>query len=69
MDLDADKLVVLVQARPALYDYNMKDHSNKDVIDHLWDEVSKEMNATGKSKLFYLTIHYLRIEYPKAFRN
>lgn len=46
-----EKLVVLVQSRAALYDSNVKEHSNKDVVDHLWNEVSIEMNATGMSKL------------------
>lgn len=60
MDLDVDKLV-LVEARPALYDYNMKDLFNKDVIGHLWDEVLKEIYATGKTKFLNLTIHCLGI--------
>lgn len=61
MVLDVDTFV-LVEAKPVLYDYKMKDLFNKDVIGHLWDEVPKEMYATGKTKFLYLTIHCLVIE-------
>lgn len=47
MELDSDKLISLIQTRPAIYNFKMKDHHNKDIVDKLWDEIGKEMNASG----------------------
>lgn len=47
MDIDADRLLVLVEARPAIYNFNLKEHHNQDVINQLWNEIGQELNITG----------------------
>jgi len=47
MDIDADRLLVLVEARPAIYNFNLKEHCNQDVINQLWSEIGQELNITG----------------------
>jgi len=47
MDIDADRLLVLVEARPAIYNFNLKEHHNQDVINQLWSEIGQELNVTG----------------------
>lgn len=48
MDVDAEKIITLVEARPALYNFTFKEHHNRDVIDKLWLEISEEIGAEGK---------------------
>lgn len=48
MSIGTDKLLASVHARPALYEYRLADHHNNDVVDKLWQDVGKELNATGK---------------------
>ncbi|CAG2061438.1 unnamed protein product [Timema podura] len=45
MELDIDKHLVLVEARQELYDFTLKDHHNKVVIDRYWEYLTKEMNS------------------------
>lgn len=45
MEIDADKLIVLVEQRPSIYNYTLKDHHNKDRIEQLWEEVSNEIGG------------------------
>lgn len=47
-EIDINKLLVLVQARPPLYNMSIKDYHNKDVIEKLWEEIGQELNTTGK---------------------
>lgn len=47
MDIDADRLLVLVEARPAIYNFNLKDHHNQDVVNQMWSEIGQELNITG----------------------
>ena len=47
MEVDADKLVVLVHARPPIFDFTLKEHHNRDVTNKLWDEIGAELKATG----------------------
>lgn len=57
MEVDAEKLIVLIEARPPLYNYQLKDHHNRDLIESLWKEISEDMKASGKkniNKLDYL---------------
>lgn len=51
MEIDAEKLIVAVESRPALYNYQLKEYHVKDLIEKLWDEVGREVGATGKWRL------------------
>lgn len=48
MELDAEKLIVLVQERPPIYDYTSKEHHNRDIMDKLWQEIGVDMGAPGE---------------------
>lgn len=58
MDIDADRLLVLVEARPAIYNFNLKEHHNQDVVNQMWNEIGQELNIAGI--LFTLYITYFR---------
>ena len=51
MEVDAEKLIVLVEARLSIYNYTLKDHHNKDFINILWEEIAKEVGSTSKYNL------------------
>lgn len=48
MEVDADKLVFLVQARPVLYDCSSKEYHDSSLISKMWEEIGLEMNVPGK---------------------
>ncbi|XP_076030648.1 uncharacterized protein LOC143018936 [Oratosquilla oratoria] len=48
MEVDAEKLIVLVEARPSIYNYTLKDHHNKDIINMFWDEIATEVGSTSE---------------------
>lgn len=50
--VDPDQLLVLVEARPEIYNFTSKDHHNSDKVNKLWDEIGKEMNAPGMCNFF-----------------
>ena len=57
MEIDAEKLIVLVEQRPALYNYTLKEHHLKDLLEKCWDEVALEMGGcTGKRKLLFFVV-------------
>lgn len=61
--VDPDQLLVLVEARPDIYNFTSKDHHNAEKINKLWEEIGKEMNAQGTSSLFkYVVIQ--DVAYP-----
>ncbi|XP_068085103.1 uncharacterized protein [Anabrus simplex] len=63
MELDAEKLILLVGLRPAIFDYSMKEHRNQTITDMLWEEIANEMNASVaecKSKWNILRNSYAR---------
>ncbi|KAL1494908.1 hypothetical protein ABEB36_010420 [Hypothenemus hampei] len=45
MDVDIERLIILVQERPALYNIMMKDHHNRDLLEKLWEEISTEVGV------------------------
>lgn len=47
MAIDSNRLLVLVKARPAIYNSDLKEHHNQDVINRLWDEIGQELNTAG----------------------
>lgn len=55
MEVDAEKLIVLVEQRPAIFNYTMKDHHNKDLIEKLWEDVASEIGGVPSKLtcLFY----------------
>jgi hypothetical protein len=46
-NFDLEKLIILVQQRPSIYNYKDKQHSNRDVQEKLWNEISNIMKAPG----------------------
>ncbi|XP_069681169.1 uncharacterized protein [Periplaneta americana] len=46
MECDAEKLLVCIEKRPAIYNFNLKDHSNRGVVDKLWEDIAAEMDVT-----------------------
>ncbi|XP_076069193.1 uncharacterized protein LOC143041239 [Oratosquilla oratoria] len=48
MEVDAEKLIVLVEARPSIYNYTLKDHHNKEIINMFWDEIATEVGSTSE---------------------
>lgn len=51
MECNAEKLLVLVEQRPAIYNFKLKEHSNRTIIDKLWEEIATEMGHSGKHLL------------------
>jgi hypothetical protein len=45
MEIDAEKLIVLVEQRPSIYNCTRKDHHNKDLIEQFWEEVANEIGG------------------------
>lgn len=56
--VDVDKLLVLVQSRPEIYDMSRKEHHNQDFMSKVWNEVGRELNVPGKLHPFF----YCRIQ-------
>ena len=47
-DCEAEFLINLVKSKRAIYDSTMLEHSNRNVLEKLWDEIAQEMNKSGK---------------------
>jgi hypothetical protein len=45
--VDIDKLLVLVEARPEIYNISRKDHHNQDAIAKAWQLIGQAMNVPG----------------------
>jgi hypothetical protein len=45
MEVDAEKLIVLVEQRPSIYDYTLKNQHNKDLIKQLWEDVANFLQS------------------------
>ncbi|KAL1493625.1 hypothetical protein ABEB36_009325 [Hypothenemus hampei] len=45
MEIDTEKLIILIEQRPAIYNFTIKDHHNREIIDKLWGEVAQETGA------------------------
>ncbi|KAL1517853.1 hypothetical protein ABEB36_001561 [Hypothenemus hampei] len=45
MDVDVERLIILVQERPVLYNIMMKNHHNRDLLEKLWEEISTEVGV------------------------
>lgn len=52
MEVDAEQLLFAVEQRAAIYSPNLKDHSNKTIVDKLWQEVSDELKRPGKFNIY-----------------
>ena len=52
-----EKLILLVKDRPSVYDYSMKDHSNKQFIDNVWTGIGRAMGIEGKYLKIITTEH------------
>ena len=47
MDSNAEKLLVTVEESGPVYDFTMKEHSNQQMIDELWNEEAATLNLVG----------------------
>ncbi|XP_055916630.1 uncharacterized protein LOC129949288 isoform X2 [Eupeodes corollae] len=63
---DVEKLLVLIENRPPIYNFKLKEHSDKCIIDKLWMEIAKEMKTTAECKTKYTT---LRNSYARYLRE
>lgn len=45
LSLSDDDLLLAVQSRPAIYDKSLKDHSNRELLKKLWDDVARVTGA------------------------
>ncbi|XP_050317413.1 uncharacterized protein LOC126751299 [Bactrocera neohumeralis] len=75
MNIDAEKLVFLIEARSPIFNNKIKDHNNKLITEKLWEEIATEMNsevAACKNKWINLRnsySRYLREEKNKPSRS
>jgi hypothetical protein len=54
------RLVEVVERNPCLYDYNMKEYNNRDIVNATWERVATEMEDTGKPCYYYTSYFTLR---------
>lgn len=45
--VDIDRLLVLVQGNPAIYNSSLKEHHNVDIIAKIWNDIGNELNVPG----------------------
>ena len=57
--IDVDKLIVLVENRPIIYDITLVDHHNHDSINNCWAEISEELNVPGVYVTIIVTVFQL----------
>lgn len=46
--MDIDNLISAIFVRSPIWDKRNKNHSNRNVVEKCWKEISKEVNAEGK---------------------
>lgn len=46
-NIDLETLITLVQQRSTIYNYKDKQHSNRNVQEKLWTEISRILKAPG----------------------
>lgn len=52
-NLDVDKLIQDIAARPAIWDKNFNGRQNKGILEDLWEELAEQHNAPSKyNKIF-----------------
>lgn len=44
------RFVSLIEAKPCIYDHTRSDYSNRNIQDLAWEQIAKEVEATGKSQ-------------------
>ena len=42
------KLVEAIEKHPCLYNYNLKEYSNRDKVNAAWEKVAQEVESPGK---------------------
>jgi len=52
------KLVEAVKRNPCLYDYNLKEYNNRDIVNATWERVAAEMEDTGKHYYYYYISYF-----------
>ncbi|GFN77977.1 hypothetical protein PoB_000448300 [Plakobranchus ocellatus] len=45
--MDVERLISAVFERPCIWDMRRNDHSNRNVTDKAWKDISKELNVEG----------------------
>lgn len=67
MEIDAERLIALVALRPAIFDYTLKHHADRNVVRKLWDEVAVELKCSvNECKQKWTS---LRNTYSRCFRD
>lgn len=57
MASEEEKFILLIQEREILYNPKLKEHHNRNMVEHLWREVGEQMGMAGKYEitiLFYI---------------
>jgi len=64
MEIDAEKLLCLVESRQPIYNYTISDHHNRDVIDKLWAEIGEQLGVEGKyiGVIIFLFLLFVKIQ-------
>lgn len=67
MDIDADRLLVLIEARPPIYNFYLKEHHNQGIVNQIWTEIVLELDVTDN--LMYILLYNIMhcnyiLEYP-----
>lgn len=57
------RLVEAVKRNPCLYDYNLKEYNNRDIVNATWGNVAAEMDDTGKPCYYYTSYFTLLSSY------
>lgn len=70
MDCDAERLTALVSERRPIYDFTMKEHNNRELIDALWEEIAAMMGTSvAHCKLKWCNIRNCYSRYLRTTRN
>lgn len=54
MHINSEEFIGLVKTKPAIYNYSLKEHHNKEILDECWDDISKAFE--GAEGLFSVII-------------
>ena len=55
-----ESLISAVFSRPAIWDSSVKNHSDRDIIQKLWNEIAEELNCEGNNnESYFINIEFI----------
>ncbi|XP_014280880.1 uncharacterized protein [Halyomorpha halys] len=66
---DSERLAKLIEARKPIYDFNLKEHSNKLITEQLWAEVAAGMRSTVDCKSKWTSMRNSYARYLRDVKN